>query len=253
MWTQPPPCPSHAVVAVVPVQVGDATRMRTIVSGRNVVHVKQTGSASPSAAVEAGKQQITTKARIMRQSKYDKPLLPQENIGNSDGKRQVTNFENRVELGAEGDRLAELLGEVKELMADVQNFKDALDDAKAQCRIAVSSLSSSAAKANGSAVSFDKSIERLGKIRIDCNVSEEDEKKLKEQSKSLFEGEKALLTDYLNEIRKSHIQHWADIKKIVKSNDGISLTGWTAKFAVISYFFFYVYFLGTFVWYLFVR
>lgn len=189
----------------------------------------------------------------MRQSKYDKPLLPQENIGNSDGKRQVANFENRVELGAEGERLAELLAEVKDLIVVVKDCENALADAKAQCHFAISSLSSSAAKANGSATSLDKSIERLGKIRIDCNVSPEDEKKLKEQSKSLFEGEKALLADYLNEIRKSHIQHWTDILKIVKSNDGISLTGWTAKFAVISYFFLYVYFLGTFVWYLFVR
>ena len=133
----------------------------------------------------------------MRQSKYDRPLLQQENIGNNDSKQQVANFENRVELGTEGERLAELLMNVKDLIVEVKECENALADAKVQCRFAVSALCSSASKANGSAVSLDKSVERLGKIRIDCKISPEDEKKLKEQSKRLFDGEKTLLVGYL--------------------------------------------------------
>lgn len=61
----------------------------------------------------------------MRQSEYDKPLLPQENIGNS-CIRQVSNFENRVELGEESDRLAELLTSVKTLVEEVRKSKQTL-------------------------------------------------------------------------------------------------------------------------------
>ncbi len=178
----------------------------------------------------------------MRKSKYDSMPLPPQRENNDSENDNINTIEKRIEHSAEVAALAEQTEIVKQLISELQKVQACAERSMEEQRKSTMVFDAAVQSSDNIVNSICHAIYRAENTVITAQLTTEDKDALVVYRSKLVEEEKNLFKAQMAELKQLHESYRNDVRKFIKAESGLYLTGWFAKFIPIFFWLLYAYF-----------